>query len=150
MKVQAQTELHPVGSISPLPLSMVIPILSSERNIQKKMYLPWARATSRYWKAHGPLQWCFSQVKTTLQVPDQGGRDICQVAVLGFYNRTQPCFVPCAIMMFSRSELLSLSCNSTDMTALTLSSGSFHIKGGILLRTRADQHTFISPKGIAG
>lgn len=110
-----------------------------------KKYLPWARAASWYWRAHGPLQWCFSQAKTTLQFLT---RWQCWDFIGHFL--AQLCFASCVIMVFLRSELLSLSCNSTDMTALTLNLGSFHIEGSTLLRTRAGQYTFISPKGIAG
>lgn len=152
MKVQAQTKLQPVGCISPLPLSMVIPFLSLEGNIQEKCICHRLELHPGAGESTG-LQCSFLQVKTTLQVPDQGGRDICHIAVLGFYR---PFLGSALLFLLCNNDVLEvrtfvfLSCNPTDMTALTLSSGSFHFKWGILLWTRAGQYTFTSPEGITG
>lgn len=143
--MQAQIELQPVGFISPLPQSMLVPILSSEGNIQEKSTCHGLELHPGTGEPMDPCSGVSHRLKTHYSCLTRWQ----SWDFIGHFL-AQPCFASCAIMVFLRSELLSLSCNSTDMTALTLNLGSFHIEGSTLLRTRAGQYTFISPKGIAG
>lgn len=65
---------------------MLTTCLSSEERVQrKKVTVPWSRSPSWSCRAQGSLSWCFSQPKHTLQVPDQGGRDLHQLTVPGIF-----------------------------------------------------------------